>query len=242
MATKNLARTLIEGGRGWYGKYARGVSHSEERALTREFLSRGMREADGFDARAVGKRQQVPKTFEDRLAAPRRWLRSHVGRPWDKVRSEMFERFDPRTLAGRHIIFCHLLKEVRRWDDPKPLYRSDRFLIDRYGILRVIDRAPREKRCHWSCSESKQLADWARGRRVGGDAFALYWYVLARECSGCARKQCCCPVIDGKTRHGAHQHYRQDARLSDRDVEQWQRMCSHVRDRYRYPTALVPRS
>jgi len=28
-----------------------------------------------------------------------------TGRPWSKVRGELFERFDARTNAGRHIIF-----------------------------------------------------------------------------------------------------------------------------------------
>lgn len=235
MATKNLARTLIEGGRAGYNKRERRQSHGDERALVRSYLARVRGEHDGFDAHALEPRGRVLKDFDDRLAAPRRWLRSHVGRPWDKVRSEMFERFDPRTLAGRHIIFCHLLKEVRRWDDPKPLYRSDRFLIDRYGILRVIDHGPRKKRCTGHGIAERTVLAWTNDRRVGGRGDALYWYLPVRTCSGCTRERCCCPLVGGKHRHQEHSHYRQDTRLDERDLAFWRRLCGHDRVRFAVP-------
>lgn len=81
MATKNLARTIIEGGRDRYNKWQRNYSHREERALTREHFARARELDDGFEALGIGRRTKVYKGFRDKLGAPRRWLRSQVGRP-----------------------------------------------------------------------------------------------------------------------------------------------------------------
>src|SRR5262245_18917618 len=111
MSTKNLARTLIEGGRSNYNKHERRQSHGEERARLRDYLARAREVEDGYDLE-LRERHRVPKDFSDKLGAPRRWLISHAGKPWDYVRAAMFARFNPQTLAGRHIIYDHLLGEV----------------------------------------------------------------------------------------------------------------------------------
>jgi hypothetical protein len=43
------------------------------------------------------------KAFSDLLGPLRRYLRSNVGRPWDKVYSEMKQHLDDRKTTGRHI-------------------------------------------------------------------------------------------------------------------------------------------
>jgi hypothetical protein len=51
------------------------------------------------------------KYFSDLLGPLRRYLRSNVGRPWDKVYSEMKQHLDDRKTTGRHI-FEHVEREV----------------------------------------------------------------------------------------------------------------------------------
>ena len=226
MSTKNLARTIIEGGRAPHNKWERAQSHRDERALTRAYLERAARVEDGFETLAIGLRPKVYKGFADKLGPPRRWLRSRVGRPWSKVRAEMFERFDPRSLAGQHILFDHMLQEVRMWSDDRIVFRwrQDLF-VDRHGILRA---APGERRTP-PLPRGKQLRDtceieaWASGRRVGGQGEALFWYVVARCCELCVRRRdrCCCPRSGGEQVHGPHAHYRQDRRLDLDELAFW---------------------
>ena len=47
---------------------------------------------------------------------------------------KLFARFDIRTTAGRHIVFEHLLEEVRT--PPRSPYRFREFWISPHGILR----------------------------------------------------------------------------------------------------------
>jgi len=51
------------------------------------------------------------KYFSDFLSPLRRFLRTNVGRPWDKVYSEMKESLDDRKVIGRHV-FEHVDREV----------------------------------------------------------------------------------------------------------------------------------
>lgn len=53
------------------------------------------------------------KEFSDLLGPLRRYLRKQVGRPWDKVWSEITCSLDSRSLSGQHI-FDHIQWEVVR--------------------------------------------------------------------------------------------------------------------------------
>ncbi len=53
------------------------------------------------------------KEFSDLLGPLRRYLRQQVGRPWDKVWSEITRSLDSRSLTGQHI-FDHIQSEVDR--------------------------------------------------------------------------------------------------------------------------------
>lgn len=239
MATKNLARTIIEGGRARYNKWERNYSHKEERALTREYFARARELEDGCEALSIGRRPKVYKGFRDKLGAPRRWLRSQVGRPWDKVRSEIFSRFNPRSLAGQHIIFDHLLEEVVIHDvhDRWRGWRSNLY-VDRHGILRAKKPQKRQSfHFHYDYGPAalpEGIRQWADGRRIGGEARALYWLVESGRCDGCVRRKrtpCCCPVIGGRLEHGSHVHYRQSRRLTPEEMQVWLTLNERVQDR-----------
>jgi hypothetical protein len=142
MATKNLARTVIEGGRDGYSRFARRHSNSRERVAERQ-LSHEVRLRVEVDDVVYPMRRKVYRSFADKLSPGFRWLERQAGRPWDLVRSELFQRFDTRTTAGRHFLFDHLLPELERhsWG-----YRVRRFYVDQHGILRCLIRRRKPKR------------------------------------------------------------------------------------------------
>ncbi|MBL8300925.1 MAG: hypothetical protein JNN30_21495 [Rhodanobacteraceae bacterium] len=49
-------------------------------------------------------RQRRTKFFDDLLAPLRRWLRRQVGRPWNKIWSELTASIDTRSVVGRHLL------------------------------------------------------------------------------------------------------------------------------------------
>jgi hypothetical protein len=137
MSTKNLARTIIEGGRYWGNRWDRRESNAAQRTKERAIL-RGAPLEDDIEGLVMPRRKKVERAFADKLGAPRRWLERQVGRPWNVVRSELLGRVDTRTTAGRHIVFDHVLRWV---EADRHCFGRRRFRIDGRGILR---RAARE--------------------------------------------------------------------------------------------------
>ena len=135
MSTKNLARTVIEGGRSHRNRWDRRHSNSRERSWERD-LSARLLIAKELDDVVYRSRPKVGAWFFDKLGPAERWLAQQVGKPWSKVRSEIMQRFDTRSTAGRHIVFDHLLPSVevehRRFGAPPD------FSVDRVGILRRV--------------------------------------------------------------------------------------------------------
>lgn len=134
MATKNLARTVIEGGRTPGCTWGRRKSNSVQRRSARRVSGALVSGADA-DFTVYPVRTVVWREFNDKLGPAKRWLETQVGRPWNKARSELFARFDIRTTPGRHIVFDHLLPEV----EGPPRFRP-KYVVDRFGILRKVKR------------------------------------------------------------------------------------------------------
>jgi hypothetical protein len=70
----------------------------------------------GASRAPVARRRQYSsnwKEFSDLLGPLQRYLRKQVGRPWDKVWSEIARTLDSRSLSGQHI-FDHIRWEVER--------------------------------------------------------------------------------------------------------------------------------
>ena len=98
------------------------------------------------------------KEFSDLLGPLRRYLRKQVGRPWDKVWSEITRNLDSRSLTGQHI-FDHIKWEVAqhvllrqdgslyraRWSEIVPVSGSVRSPDYTTALLRrrVLARLPR---------------------------------------------------------------------------------------------------
>lgn len=76
------------------------------------------------------------KEFSDLLGPLRRYLRKQVGRPWDKVWSEITRTLDSRSLTGQHI-FDHIRWEVEQeaWiGEDGRLYHKRR-----WGSIQLLD-------------------------------------------------------------------------------------------------------
>lgn len=174
MSTKNLARTVIEGGRARRNTFDRRSSNSAYRRGVRQELTRE-RINEAFGEVVYSRRKSVGRCFSDKLSPGERWLGKQVGRPWNKVRSELFQRFDIRTTAGRHIVFDHLLRMVREFTNLEGQHCD--FRVDRHGILR---KEQARERFRYVQRGAPQIANavyqWLAGRRVGERGGRYYWF------------------------------------------------------------------
>ena len=120
----------------------------------------------GRSGRAWSRLQRVPKNDldaqrepirrqswpNDRLSPLRRYLHKQVGRPWNKVYSELSRAFDKRSLRGFHLhehvkdyVATHVVKTEKgyrgqlRWGEMRRFWRDELF-VDEHGLL----RKPRE--------------------------------------------------------------------------------------------------
>lgn len=77
------------------------------------------------------------KEFSDLLGPLRKYLRKQVGRPWDKIYSEMNQSLDKRTVAGLHI-WDHVLLEVETHtylgEDGKTVYPCPKWMDERNSM------------------------------------------------------------------------------------------------------------
>ncbi len=140
------------------------------------------------------------KGFTDKLSPMYRWIEAQVGRPWDEVRAEVFQKFDTRTTAGRHITFDHLLQQVVETDTgfderghiadpeiPKTTYGRyyygsyAEYYVDQQGILCKRDRS-RRYRSAWylyqriTDQEYKDAEAWLNNRMIGLMDGKLHWF------------------------------------------------------------------
>lgn len=215
MSTKNLARTVIEGGRQHYNQFDRRNSNVVARARAHR-TERALRAVSDVDAVVFEPRTPVWRAFSDKLGPARRWLRSQVGRPWNKVTSDLFQRFDVRTTAGRHIVFCHLLQEVNT-DGTGPDRRHD-FFVNARGILRYERfRAFGYARREALPEPQKELCAWLAGRRVLEHGERLYWLELT-----------------------PHDAFRQSHELSASDARRWRSLPTWFREEVAGPLRLDP--
>jgi hypothetical protein len=212
MSTKDLSRTIIEGGRRAGNRWTRRHTNATLRAETRDALAR----AADWDALAVPEREPLHKEFDDKLGPPLRWLERQVGRPWSAVYSDLKKRFDPRTTAGRHIVYDHLLHWVDEGNTDRPW--AVHVAVDERGILRPAARRRfrYDHKLEPLPRPERELERWLAGRRVGARGPALFWFTA--------------------TAAGA---YRQHVRLEGEDVALWRSLPAWFREQH-VPTAPPP--
>jgi hypothetical protein len=177
MATKNLARTVIEGGRSRWNKAQRRYSNRRARRRVREYARSLRYDPDEGEGSSAPVREPVWRCHNDRLSAAERWLASFAGRPWAEARAEMARRFDTRTIAGQHIVYDHLLPSVKG-SGRESFWRHD-FEVDEEGILRPV---PQRRYRRNALPPGKQwrspaaIARWAQGRKLALRGTRWFWF------------------------------------------------------------------
>ena len=203
MARKDLSRTVIEGGRYWGNSYQRRASHGAERARTRAWMDAVRADTETAEERVPRPRPRVRKNFRDKLGPARRWLERQVGRPWNAVFSELCATFDTRTVAGRHVVYGHLLPWVHRAARTDAFWEERDFVVDAYGILR---------RGKWYGRSFHRLRQktraWTLGRRAALTHRGWWWGRPVPTGPVCARPWQCSHArhheIDGRSYHEHH--------------------------------------
>lgn len=189
MSTKNLARTIIEGGRVGRNKWERRNSHAENRAAERNYLKEVALDPERYDEYDIEPTEHVRKEFNDKLGPIYRWLERQVGRPWDEVRADVAQEFDTRTTAGRHIVYDHMMTSVQigpepryRYssvpDDPTASYSKHDFYVDDDGILRKKRYLGRRRYGNPAPAfDTNRIINWLNNRVVGRVGNQFYWFV-----------------------------------------------------------------
>lgn len=139
MATRNLARAAVEGGR--RGRYMQHYETRVERRAVKAHLQRIQNVDDALDAGTLhGREDDWDSGFTDKLNPTERFLASNAGRPWDDVYSELCRRFDRRSLKGWHLL-RHVDRMVHghreRWPRAWFVYGAR---VDELGVLRYVHR------------------------------------------------------------------------------------------------------
>jgi len=142
MSTKNLARTVIEGGRSNHDKYDRRISLREFRIKNHRYCRAVRVGTIDFDEEMEPERYSHYREdiHADKTRPCERFLASRAGRHWDDVVSEIVRRFDTNTLPGRHIVYEHLVNRVEKPDSVRYLRGwfldgGPKFWVDYEGIL-----------------------------------------------------------------------------------------------------------
>jgi hypothetical protein len=171
VARKDLSRTVIEGGRYYHNSFFRRASHGVARARTRTWIDRVRADLEDAEASAPVPGPRVHKMFRDKLGPALRWLHAQVGRPWAAVFSDVCARFDTRTVAGRHVVYDHMLRWIDTDGGSGRAWPHTQFVIDAAGFLRRDRRATRA----WQLARGEALA-WASGRRAVLEFRGWWWY------------------------------------------------------------------
>jgi hypothetical protein len=202
MSTKNLSRTVIEGGRG--NVYERRKTSKDLRAAERAYLSKVKLDWENWEEEFEPEQDWAGKDFSDKLNPMYRWLDAQVGRPWAEVRSEVFAKFDTRTTAGRHITFDHLLRsvidtesgfdkhgrmanpniEIIRGDSRRYYYYRHEYYVDEKGILQTYEPTAKSywRRPYATEAELREVEKWLDASIIGEKEGKLYWFCATEGC------------------------------------------------------------
>jgi len=180
MATKNIGRSALEGGRYTYNKYERNASHRHERARARAWLSKVHKDIEYAEESVPQPRDKVYKGFTDKLNPCYRWLQSHVGQPWDEVYAKLTKAFDTRKLSAWHIVRQHMVPEVKGAGGEGSFFRSwTYFHIDENGLLQgdypYREYPWRRKQAEYKGPSHEVFLAWIDGRRVIDYGASQFW-------------------------------------------------------------------
>lgn len=141
---------------------------------------------DGEDMRVERVAPRPPRTkyFDDLLGPLRKYLRAQIGRPWDKVFSEICASIDSRTVTGRHLLH-HFLQEIEvdcqldTAGNPgyaihnrhRPWAFSGLYVHPHTGLVCYAPKATNRQR--WIQRQAEQSSALAAYRKLSDDTFLL---------------------------------------------------------------------
>ncbi len=179
MATKNLAKTVIEPGRTSRSKYARQCLRRRDRREAKHFCYNALTLLDFEELGATPRRGRKGYSFDqdDKIGPAMKWLFSKIGQPWDDVFSELSTKFRQRGIALSHVVDEHMLDWVEIKETHKR-FTLHYFKVDDNGILQTGERW-QEKKFSWAKPKPKydreNVQDWADNRRVVIHSDHCYW-------------------------------------------------------------------
>lgn len=177
MATRNLARTVIEVGRTKWSKEGRRRLRRAERRAGRRFCHEAecLDDLDDLRSAPVGLRKGWDFAQDDKLGPARRWMDSRVGRPWDEVFSELSVKFRNRGIALSHVVDTHMLSWVDTGNKEKWWGAFD-YEVDDEGILRFgPDHDKPGPKIPPRPRNYLHALRWADGRKVIVRGRRCYW-------------------------------------------------------------------
>lgn len=172
MSTKNMARTIVEGGRatGWEARCETRAERRRAHILTHAAKF----DAEVFEETPAPRRRSIRPEFRDRLGPLYRWIFKQQGRLWDDCYAEMASKFDARTTKGRHLLRDHLTM-----DDYGFSFQGGSLCLTQGGTLvfepgiRPWQRRFRRERLRYF--SDAELMTWLDGRRIISYGETSFW-------------------------------------------------------------------
>lgn len=194
MSKKDIARTAIEGGKSTSSKYDRRQSLRQQRRASRCWMNQVTIDSELADEYGEPERDIARgwRDFRDKLSAPMRWLMKRaIGRSVEEIEGLLLETFDVGTLAGRHLVFSHLMPRHYRghWSIRDPSYMNCQF--DQDGILRDLGKRSQHpsRRSRASKKARIQVRQWFSGF-TEGTKISLNNEVFAPTYEPCSTEKC----------------------------------------------------
>ncbi len=129
MSTKNIARTVIEGGRTDRNTHERRQSNRIQRKEVRT-ITRSLSRLVDQESYTLPDRPRIEKEHADKLEAAMSWLIHHgLGKTPPEIEALLLTRFNTKTIAGRHIVFEHLLLKLKPVSRPSKHKKEDVFFL-----------------------------------------------------------------------------------------------------------------
>lgn len=128
MSTKNLARTIVEGGRYEGSKFERRRFTRCERHEVRALMMVAKRDTSILENSVLPIRQKAYKESRDRPNPAYRWFHSQIDKSWDSAYSYLKRRYDTRTIKGWHLVDLHI-KSLHRPATSQPLVPKHTYCI-----------------------------------------------------------------------------------------------------------------
>lgn len=194
MSTKDKSRTALEAGTNKNSRYYLRLERKTQRAQRKQIckqITNDIELAEEF----LEPKSSESKCFSDNVSFLEKYLQSKVGQVWDDVRSEIAKEFDGRTIAGKHILYDHILRSVVSsgtgydkdanfyWDESVKVsnrFRTKDFYVDQNGILQEVKPDTKlfkkiKDLLNTTDQELLEVDSWLRGRMIVQENKQLFW-------------------------------------------------------------------